>query len=167
MTEAADGKLWGALWELALEADLRGRVGVNWPSCPRCGDRGKLSFATDRIDGRDVRGAITCGACGFLLGPPAPPPGPSWLRDSLLAADAVRRLGDETIVRRAVEAVPDDTFEAWFQRKLATPDLAELVRRAVLAVDRVFDLAASLDALVLRLDELDRRLRRLEEGSPR
>lgn len=160
--EDADAKLWGALWTLADEADLRTRTGVPWPSCPRCGDREGLTFHTDRLSDRNVRGRITCGACTFGLGPPEPAPGPSWLRDSLLASDAARRLGEETVLRRLEALVPDSTFEDWFQQKLSTFHLVRIVRYAVLTVDQLFDLAATLDAFVVRLDELDRRLSQLE-----
>lgn len=156
MTDA-NAELWGALWEAADESDRRARVGVDWPPCPACGDGEALSFSTDRLAGRSVRAGVVCGACGWELPRPAPPDGAAWLVGEVLSGDAARRLGDEEVARRLEEVTPERSFAS-----LAVHHLAELVRTAVLAVDEVFALGASLRGLVRRLDDFELRLARLE-----
>lgn len=161
MTDA-NTELWLALWEAAEESGRRVGVGVDWPSCPACGDGKALSFSTDRLAGRNVRAGVACGACGWELPRPAPPTGGAWLVEEVLVGDAARRLGDEEVVRRLEEVVPERSFSSLASQHLSVFHLAELVRTAVLAVDEVFALGASLRGLVRRLDDLELRLDRLE-----
>jgi len=87
---------------------------------------------------------------------------PHWLLAAVAERDAARRLGDDSLERAVVDAVPNDMFESWAGQSPGVSHFAYAVRRAVYAVDEVFSLAATLRAVVERIDTVERRLDALE-----